>query len=164
VIPPRISRVRILTAAHCFGPNDRLALFWPHGQKRPIYFIAVKRDVRLDLVLLEGITAIRVPYLQLAQRSPLAGDRAVLVGYAGGDKSPVVVVGSVVTPQLEGDDAGAPEGTVRTLLTNRVVGGYSGGPVVDRSGALVGIVVRYRGFLNMGVAVGLPDIRLFLRE
>ena len=137
-----ISRVHVLTAAHCDGPNLKV-------DGRPAY--KVKKNIGTDLMLL--ITITDKPALPVAKTRPTLDEKVVMSGYPL-DVGEVVTEGrmqKLITPSV-------PEFPSEhyMLVTSQGVFGNSGGPVVVRRGMsyeIVGIVSR--------VAVATIDMGMF---
>ena len=142
-----ISKVHVLTAAHCDGPNLKV-------DGRPAFVL--KKNEKADLLLL--ITITDKPALPIAATRPSLDEKVAMSGYP-------LDVGEVVT---EGrmhrfTQPSVPEFMSEhyMLVTSPGVFGNSGGPVVVRKGLsyeVVGIVSRVGiAALDMGM-FSMPNI------
>jgi serine protease Do len=129
----------VLTAGHVVGwPGRDATIIFPDGKHVKATTLGVNRD--MDSGMLKITVDAKYPYVELGHSSDLKqGDWCVTLGHPGGfirDRSPVVRAGRVLT---------APDGfvnkdAIRTDCT--IVGGDSGGPLLDTAGRLIGIHSR----------------------
>jgi S1-C subfamily serine protease len=110
----------------------------------------------LALIAVDG----KLPESIVIGDRPREGDTVHAVGYPGGGAF-TISAGSVVDVV-----AGAPYGERGTVVrsTNRIEGGNSGGPLLDSSGRLVGVVFAVDSRNGLTLAVGAEQIRLLLSE
>lgn len=138
----------ILTAAHVIGNNaNRLAkITFPDGKKVDAVTLGVNNS--FDSGMLKIIDDGPWPYLDIGESDPLnRGQWVLALGHPGGlkkDRGIVVRIGRLLTQF---------PGTLRTDCT--LVGGDSGGPLIDMDGYVIGIHSRIGGELtdNMHVAI-----------
>jgi hypothetical protein len=150
----------VLTCAHAFEGGDRhkpLSIDMPaplegHEQRGGSRPRVVKVDYRADLCLIR-LDAGPLPFWAgVGDVPPRPGDAFWAVGHAGmkwpGNRSTVHVI------DVEGQ---------WTHTAERPRSGDSGGPLLDRSGALVGTCTGFEsGTRGRGMYVSLPTIRRFL--
>lgn len=144
----------ILTARHIIEPNLKeandqivVALKSAHGQRLPAHLFGCTTG-KFDACLLyvpsldiaaSGISA----SFRLSCRMPRAAEPIVIAGYTAED-GPFVVLSGLVSSV----DFGHLE---KMYMDARVLPGMSGGPVLDRNGALVGIVYGYGQNVPLGM-------------
>lgn len=127
----------ILTAAHVVRGATEIGVRW-EGHRYPATAIALSAEHDLALLLAEGIPAI--PAAVLAGDRPRVGDEVTAVGHPTGAARPVPLLTRV---SGVGGWAVGPEGAVlRDLITtqNPFRPGYSGSPLVNEAGQVVGLV------------------------
>ena len=73
----------------------------------------------------------QLPALKLAEKLPLVGTRIYALGFAEGEAF-AAVEGKVLSYSLE---------SLRIMTSARVVGGFSGGPVINENGEVIGMTV-----------------------
>lgn len=134
----------VLTALHVVEGLPRLRVTLPDGTVHRAR--VVSRDAERDLALLTT-DARATPCVP---RAPLSDDDAwvLAAGFAGalaGLTSPSITVGFALGDEPMPDDS-ADDARPRTLASLHVAPGMSGGPVLDRAGALRGIVVAMARF------------------
>ncbi len=86
--------------------------------------------------------------LTFSSNSPIAGEPVLVAGYGGGRDL------SVVHAQVQGVVDGTAygnEGSV-LLLDGSTVAGFSGGPVIDRSGGVIGVLRAYDSLTGLAIA------------
>lgn len=137
----------ILTAAHVIGRPNRIAtVTFPDGKKAKAITLGVNR--RYDSGMLKIIEEGSWPYLDIGESESLKrGQWVMALGHPGGlkkDRGIVVRIGRILTSVT---------GTLRTDCT--LVGGDSGGPLIDFDGNVIGIHSRIGGELseNMHVTI-----------
>ena len=138
----------ILTAAHVIGNRaNRLAkITFPDGKK--VNAVTMGVNDRYDSGMLKIIDDGPWPYLDIGESDPLnRGQWVLALGHPGGlkkDRGIVVRIGRLLSKVT---------GTLRTDCT--LVGGDSGGPLIDMNGYVIGIHSRIGGELteNMHVAI-----------
>jgi len=127
----------------------------------------IRRDAALDLALLRLDTKDKLPALELGADDKLAElDELISFGFPFGtalsrDDFPAVTVGAAGVSSLRKDRDGALN---RIQIDGALNPGHSGGPVVDRSGKVVGVVVS--GIPGSGIALAIPvtHVRKFLER
>ena len=138
----------ILTAAHVIGQRaNRIAtITFPDGKKVKARTLGV--NDRFDSGMLKIIDKGSWPYLDIGESDSLnRGQWVIALGHPGGlkkDRGIVVRIGRILTKIT---------GTLRTDCT--LVGGDSGGPLIDFEGNVIGIHSRIGGDLseNMHVTI-----------
>lgn len=146
----------ILTNAHVVGRRS-LRVTLPDGQTLPARLLAHSKS--LDLAAL-SVDASRLPTIELGDSKPLQPGQWVLaMGHPWG------VVGAATTGVVI--DVGVPQGP--SVLGRELIQvdlplrpGYSGGPLVDVQGRLVGINTMMAG-PQVGLAVPVHEVKRFLR-
>lgn len=111
----------------------------------------------LDLALLRGVGG---PDLDLAPGRPPVGEPVVLAGRPGG--GPVVVTPSAVHLYSDGAPWGMPGEVL--LLDTPTGGGWSGGPVLDRRGRVVGVLAAEDRATGLAIAIPVDDVRRWLED
>ncbi len=136
---PNRSAVALVTNAHLLGPDRRLKVDLPG---RRFLSAPMTADSGVDLAVSamadeEAATELRPLYM--AGDQPEIGDEVVMVGFPGGRRMEArqARVRAVVGGRSYGVD-----GTV-VLLDGATALGYSGGPVLDRSGDVVAVLRGY---------------------
>lgn len=137
----------IFTAAHCVADavqegQTQLEVRYPDGFRTHATILGYGDEDSRDWAVLAADTRGLQP-LKIAQRPPVAGTVCAVVGHGGG--SPV----QRATPcQVIGPDMGY------LALSATVIGGDSGGPVLDaETGEVFGITVRSRYPVPVALAV-----------
>ena len=108
-----------MTAAHCLAVGE-------DGQLDGQALEVLAADPEIDLAVLTGP---RRPAFQLATTAPEIGDDVVVIGYAFGSRSPLVLFGRMSNPA-----ANVYEGVTLSVVDLTSGGGASGGPTIDASG------------------------------
>jgi serine protease Do len=147
----------ILTNAHVVG-RHRVRVGLPDGRSLPARVLAHSR--RLDLAAL-SVDAANLPTIELGDSRHLQPGQWVmavghpwgLVGAATGG----VVINTGLPPEL----AHLERSLVQVDLPLRP--GYSGGPLVDHQGRLIGINAMMAG-PEVGLAVPVHEVKRFLRR
>ena len=149
-----------ITAAHCFKhPNkdarvrDRLL-----GDVGPLELLGIQTD--LDLALVKG----QVPYkrpVHLAKSSPPVGSMVMSIGFAGQTEIPQMVSGHISRVDR-----------LWLVLDHLFYPGYSGGPLINSKGELVGIncsvptlwdpETKTSTDMNEGWGIPIETVRLFM--
>lgn len=135
----------ILTAAHVIGGPGRVAtVTFPDGKEVKADTLGINR--RLDSGMLKIIDKGRFPYLDTGESELLnLGQWVLAIGHPGGidrDRGLVVRVGRLLFSD---------ESVLRTDCT--LVGGDSGGPLIDMDGNVIGIHSRIGGSLTNNIHV-----------
>lgn len=111
----------------------------------------------LDLARLQGLGG---PDLDLAPGRPPVGEPVVLAGRPGG--GPVVVAPSAVHLYSDGAPWGMPGQVL--LLDTPTGGGWSGGPVLDRRGRVVGVLTAEDRATGLAIAIPVDEVRRWLED
>ncbi len=135
----------VLTAAHVIGgPNEPAVITFPDGKSVKAETRGVNR--RTDSGMLKITEAGRYPYLETGESGLLnRGQWVMAIGHPGGidaDRGLVVRVGRLLRES---------EYVLRTDCT--LVGGDSGGPLIDMDGYVIGIHSRIGGSLSDNIHV-----------
>ena len=173
---------RMLTARHCIegSPRQPIVDVWIHGWDRhahPLIEAAALTDDRADLALLtfDGDPMPGIPGFRLRDGSVL--EDVLTIGYPqirGFDSVLVAETAQVAghlkssTGQVVGSERSYLDGQPCYLITARVKGGSSGGPVIGKDGHVLGLVTSLPAdsgevdTLGFAVAVAQPAIRALL--
>ncbi len=119
----------ILTANHVAPPEgSTTTVRFVDG--RSAEAVVVARSKRLDAALLRIPVEGSVPYIEVAEGQLAPGDAVWLVGYGGASPIPLIRQGTTIRYVLD------------ELLTKteNVIGGDSGGAVLDSNGRVVGVI------------------------
>lgn len=139
----------VLTAAHCDFSGPGLT---PLIDKLPGK--VVFKDAKKDLMVYE-VERLDRPVLKLALKNPEIGDEVASFGYGLALNEPLFRIThiSATNVMIPFDGIGGP-----FIFTDTdFVGGQSGGPVIDQTGAVVMIVQM--GTQGVGIGVGVETIR-----
>lgn len=127
----------VLTAAHCDGPE----LFVDQSPAK-----VLSKDVKNDLMVLE-VKDIDRPALKLALKNPVVGQEVATYGYGYGLERPLFR-----THTVSDNETQIPELPYRYIAVDSAfIPGQSGGPVVDKNGAIVAIVQRGNSIIGLGL-------------
>jgi S1-C subfamily serine protease len=109
-----------------------------------------------------GVAYVRgaLPQVGKYGTAPRAGDAVTVVGYPGGEE--LTLSPGTVIDLPAGRRYGIPGRIMR--LTSRVVPGNSGGPVLDRSGKIAGVVYAYELATGFGLAIPVDTLRRLVRD
>lgn len=125
---------------------------------RPVSPVLVPIDRRaadLDLAIGRAVAASPV---ELADANPEPGTTVALAGHAGGGAT-IVIEGTV---QLYDDGAAwGVDGPVM-LIDGSSTGGFSGGPVFDRTGRVVAMLQGYSPTVDLSIAIPVESITEWL--
>jgi S1-C subfamily serine protease len=162
----------VLTNNHVVPRCQHISVHGAHGQM-PAKLIA--RDIKHDLALLKASSAPVANGYISSQKQPLQkGDMVVILGYPGDSwKSgrPVMSKGQIINTK-------GPRGEERWVEFSDVLQkGNSGGPLLDATGNVVGVVAakaraytynvtegRTESVRHFDLAISLPVIRTFLKK
>lgn len=121
----------------------------------PIFSPVLRRSAELDVVTLGPVDGLQ---LQLSQTVPRTGEAVLLAGHGGGG-----AVQFVDTTVLLLADGAAYGFSGQALLLDGVVPeGFSGGPVLDQQGQVLGLVQGYEPSLDLTVAIAASSIEDWL--
>jgi len=159
----------IVTNQHVVSYCKRLTVTGVSGTQEAS---VIARDQTNDLALLK-VSARNAPFgIFSSQKTPLAtGDRAVIVGFPGASMTPVVRESEIVRPEVPGREG-------KWLgLGDVLEQGNSGGPLLDDSGNIIGVVSAKAVLMvynkatqeevsreNFGAAIALPVVEKFLQR
>jgi len=178
----------LLTAAHCIGGAKCLAIRGVSKEmlSQATYFRSKKEAVDLALVLLPGPIFADRPHLEMSQ--PVILQDVMALGYPNvpGFQTEVAAEKAMISNRLtavRGAIASSPfeifAGAELLLITARVRGGFSGGPILNDKGDYVGVVSRTpshetdtswkkasQQYDNLGYGTAIPSelVRLFLED
>ena len=141
----------VITAAHCVDVPKSESLSVTVNKR---HAEVVKVNALLDLAVLK--TDLRdEQQMPLADQTPPIGTEVAVVGHAFGDAKLIVQFGRIA--QVLNDESNM------VLINADVIGGDSGGAILDAHGRLVGITSRvyYNGPMHLGAAVRIEDVREF---
>ena len=143
----------ILTAEHVVGESTVVGIVSADG--RPAAASVIATDPLRDLALLRS-DGHGLPYVSVREAAPVIGEEAHAVGAPGGVRR--ISDGAVTDVlDLEGD------GVLEVQTNADIDQGNSGGPLLDASGQLLGIVVaEHERDDSIGWATSAADVREFL--
>ncbi len=133
----------LVTNRHLVAGADEVKVDQP---VTPVLLPVGRRSASLDLALSAPVDA---PALEFAQANPVVGERVLMAGHAGGGRT-LVVEGTVHL--FEDGTAWGSQGPVM-LIDGSTTGGFSGGPVFDRTGRVVGVLQGYSPVLDLTIAI-----------
>jgi S1-C subfamily serine protease len=137
-----VDRGRILTAAHCLGDNMQ-------ANGNPV--VVLKADAYYDLAALAMPTT--MPALALREKDIERGEAVTAVGFGFGFTvpTPIEAIVMLVNYQVPAQDV---ERTYPPMhfYQPAFIGGMSGGPVVDESGRVIGMVQMSGEGVGLGVS------------
>lgn len=135
-----------MTAAHCVPASysaDEVDEPRIDGQPFTIVFLSTE----LDLAIVQA--AVKRPALEPRATPLLVGSEVVSYGYGYGSPAPILRTGVI-----SGFMADASTGAEWQMLDNALVGGMSGGPIVDREGKVVGVNSKSDGLSGLSLSIG----------
>ena len=138
----------VLTAAHCYADVKEL-----YVDKKPVGKI-VHKDTKKDLMVLH-VPDIDRPSIALAKDDPKIGDEVASYGYGYGLEQPFFKAHHVMGSDIHINEQGI--GGPLVGVDTSYDPGMSGGPLVNTSGELVGIVQM--GNDSIGFGVGTDTLR-----
>ncbi len=121
----------------------------------PVFVDVVRRSDGLDLAVLEPVEALN---LEFADGDAAVGDTVFLAGHGGGQDTQVVP--AVVHLYANGESYGIPGPLL--VLDGPSSLGFSGGPVLDVEGRVVGILQGYEPGLRLTLAIPASAVRSWL--
>lgn len=129
----------VVTSYHCVVAGGRPLVVTRSGQKGRGRIR--QSHVGLDLAVIDVPDLAGAPFLVLADKIPEVGDRVRAIGHPFGARLPGgFLLGTLRWSVTEGSVSAV--GEVALQMTAAVNPGNSGGPVVNESGELVGVVSR----------------------
>jgi S1-C subfamily serine protease len=141
----------LITNRHVLAGAEALEVATWDGRSYPVSFAEVGVLGDLGIVQIDG----RLPTKGRFGRTPNAGATVTAVGYPlGGELT--LSAGSVVD-RVDGGDFGVPGDVLR--VTAHVLPGNSGGPLLDGSGRVVGIVYAIEIATGFGLAIPIDTMR-----
>lgn len=149
-VSPRI----ILTASHVVRDETRVRVVDDQGRERPANVIA--NDAGLDLALVRLLDRTEMAVSPVMCAVPAPGRRVSIIGHPAGKR--FTVLGGRI------DSLPMPFGQWRSLvlLSQRALGGMSGGPVIDGNGAVIAMVVAATRYVDQsdGPAGAVPGNKI----
>ncbi len=139
---------RLLTNAHVVADCARIELTYGDG-RRVGGRIAV-RDARADLALLE-VAAPASTVAAFARAGARAGDDVIALGYP---LRGLLAMEANVSTGIVSATAGLKDDPTRLQISAPIQPGHSGGPLLDESGAVVGVVVSKLNALRVARMTG----------
>jgi S1-C subfamily serine protease len=133
-----IAPQRMITNAHVVAGTDRIEVETTSG---PLEAAVVSYDPETDVAILK-VPGLRAPVLQLAPKPAVTGTSGLVLGYP--QDGPYTASAARVRDRihLRGPDIYNTSTVVRNVYTVRAVvrSGNSGGPLIDGSGQVLGLV------------------------
>jgi hypothetical protein len=139
---------RLLTNAHVVADCARIEL--TYGDGRRVGGRIVVRDARADLALLEG-AAPATAVAAFARAGARAGDDVIALGYP---LRGLLAMEANVSTGIVSATAGLKDDPTRLQISAPIQPGHSGGPLLDESGAVVGVVVSKLNALRVARMTG----------
>lgn len=129
---------RIMTNAHVVAGTNSLTVDTAHGS---LNATVVLFDPSVDIAIL-AVPGLNEPVVPLAQSAATSGESAIVLGYPGGGRYTASAARVRETLDLKGPNIYRDANVEREVYTIRgqVLAGNSGGPLVDTSGNLLGVV------------------------
>jgi len=129
----------MVTNAHVVAGADRVQVERPDG--RTFSATVVLFNPEIDVAVLR-VPGIGFPALSLIDQDPARGTTGAVIGYPGGGGEQAVPAAVRGTETAQGRDIYGDSLVQRRIevLAAHVIPGNSGGPVVDRSGNVIGVV------------------------
>lgn len=147
VVSPRT----VLTASHCIEQVREIWAVEVHNKKKRIPLTVVKFGNYMegqDWAFLEGaVTPMTTEYPVLSPRNPTMLERVVAITYDGGTEHQIVWGGYYLG-----------RGELGHVISAYVIPGESGSPLLDQSGAVIGVITKTVEELHIGVATAVDTI------
>ena len=170
---------KIVTAAHCVKNMKKVQIPDWHHDAVPLKNIWVHEDERVDLAILEfdGDPFPGVPGFQIQEGQVL--DDILTMGYPPiSGYFPVLIAETAqvagylhaTTGKIVGSEKCYLDQQTHLLISARIKGGSSGGPVINHEGKVVGVVVQLpsddKGVdtLGYGAAIPITTLKDFLQD
>ncbi len=140
----------VVTNSHVVGDASTLEVDQPSGplRGRVAELALVVGHPEIDFAAATASAGISAVGLSWSHDLPAAGQPVMLAGYGGGRD--LAVVGATVHAVVDGGAYGN-QGPV-ILLDQAIVAGFSGGPVLDRDGRVVGVLRAYDSLTGLTIA------------
>jgi len=139
---------RLLTNAHVVADCTRIEL--TYGDGRRVGGRIAARDTRADLALLEGATP-ATAVAAFARTGARAGDDVIALGYP---LRGLLAMEANVSTGIVSATAGLKDDPTRLQISAPIQPGHSGGPLLDESGAVLGMVVSKLNALRVARMTG----------
>lgn len=150
-----LSRDILVTNRHVLAGASVLQVSTWNGKSYSVSTAAVGQLGDLGIAVVDG----RLPQIGHFGRPPRSHANVVAVGYPRG--GPLTLSHGVVVDRVDGGRLGIPGDVVR--LTARVRPGNSGGPLLNRSGRIAGVVYAIERSTRYGLAIPVDTIRRLAR-
>ena len=134
-----------MTAAHCVPPSySAEEVDEPRIDGQPVTVVFLSAE--LDLAIVKAV--VKRPALYPRAEALVAGNEVGSYGYGYGGMAPIfrsgVVSGFITDPTTAAE---------WLMFDNALVGGMSGGPIVDRDGFLVGVNSKSDGLSGLSLSI-----------
>jgi S1-C subfamily serine protease len=129
----------VVTNAHVVAGSDRVEVDTPDGATRPAVVVLFDPDVDVAVLHVPGLTEAALP---TASTDPARGVSGAAIGYPGGEAEQVVPAAVRGTEKARGYNIYNSNIVNRDIevLAAHIIPGNSGGPMVDTSGRVQGLV------------------------
>lgn len=132
-----------LTAKHCIDPYDEAGEDVPQLDGKALQVVFSSDDLDLAIVRSD----VKRPALQYRTDRLEIGNEVASLGYGAGFATPMLRT-AVVSLFLRDD-----KGAEWILLDNALISGMSGGPIVDRSGRVIGVNDKSNQYSGMSLSI-----------
>lgn len=143
----------VLTCCHVLAGGDEVTVVNGNGARLPAKVAAA--DPQRDLAVLK-VDAASTPLLRLGENKNACEERIYLFGHREG--SPEWTDGELITTELPVD------GHRYMQIQGKVVPGYSGGPLLDANGNVLGVVTELVEGTDLALAIPAGVIKDFLNN
>ena len=129
----------MVTNAHVVAGSNSVEIDTPDGRHHTATVVLFDPDTDLAVLYAPGIT---LQPLTLVNRDPSRGTGGAVIGYPGGGSETVVAAAVSATETVQGYNIYGDNLVTRDLevLAAHVIPGNSGGPIVNDSGQVIGVV------------------------